>query len=48
MYDEIGNIKEVARLAGISYNRLRNVIVSKKITPKTGYDNVKEYRKRTK
>lgn len=48
MYDEIGNIKEVARLSGISYNRLRNVIVSKKITPKTGYDNVKEYRKRTK
>lgn len=48
MYDEIDNIKEVARLSGISYNRLRNVIVSKKITPKTGYDNVKEYRKRTK
>lgn len=48
MYDEIGNIKEVARLSRISYNRLRNVIVSKKITPKTGYDNVKEYRKRVK
>lgn len=48
MYDRIGNIKEVAKLSKISYKRLRNVIVSKKITPKTNYDHVKEYRRRTK
>lgn len=48
MYDEIGNIKKVAKLSGISYKRLRNVIVSTKITPKFNYDYVKEYRKRIK
>lgn len=48
MYDEIGSIKEVAKLSGISYQRLRNVIVSDKITPKTNYEHVKEYRKRVK
>lgn len=48
MYDEIGNIKKVAKLSGISYERLRKVIVSKKITPKTNYENVKDYRKRVK
>lgn len=48
MYNDIGNIKEVAKLSGISYKRLRNVIVGKKITPKANYDHVKEYRKRVK
>lgn len=48
MYDDIGNIKKVAKLSGISYKRLRNVIISKKITSKTDYDHVKEYRKRVK
>ena len=48
MYDQIGNIKKVARLSGVSYSRLRNVIVSKKVTPKANYDHVKEYRKRIK
>lgn len=48
MYDQIGNIKEVAKLSGISYRRLRNVIVSKRITPKSNYDSVKAYRKRVK
>ena len=28
LYDEIGNIKKVAKQTGISYDRLRNVIVS--------------------
>ena len=48
MYNDIDNIKEVAKLSGISYKRLRNVIVSKKITSKANYDHVKEYRKRVK
>lgn len=45
LYDTIGNIKEVARISKISYNRLRNVIISKTITPKTNYENVRNYRK---
>lgn len=48
MYDKIGSIKKVAKLSGISYQRLRNVIVSDKITPKTNYEHIKEYRKRVK
>lgn len=34
LYNEIGNIKRVAKISGISYDRLRNVIKSKQITPK--------------
>ena len=48
LYDEIGNIKKVAKLSGISYDRLRNVIQSKSITPQSSYDRVKARRKRTK
>lgn len=48
LYDQIGNIKKVAKLSGISYDRLRNVIQSKTITPQSGYDTVKARRKRTK
>lgn len=44
LYDEIGNIKEVAKLVNISYNRLRNVIISKTITPKSSYECVKTHR----
>ena len=33
-YDEVGNIKKVAKKLHISYERLRNVIKSKTITPK--------------
>lgn len=48
LYDEIGNIKIVAKQTGISYDRLRNVITSKNITPKTSYDYVKQHRKHIK
>lgn len=48
LYDEIGNIKEVAKITKISYSRLRNVIQSKTITPKSNYDNVKTHRHKTK
>lgn len=48
MYDEIGNIKKVAKQTGISYDRLRNVIVSQTITPKNSYDCVKTRRANTK
>ena len=34
LYDEVGNIKKVAKKLHISYERLRNVIKSKTITPK--------------
>lgn len=34
LYDEIGNIKKVAKEIHISYNTLRNVIKSNTITPK--------------
>ena len=44
LYDEIGNIKEVAKLVNISYNRLRNVITSKTITPRSNYECVKTHR----
>ena len=44
LYDEIGNIKEVAKLINISYNRLRNVIISKTITSKSSYECVKTHR----
>lgn len=44
LYDEIGNIKEVAKIVNISYNRLRNVIISKTITPKSSYELVKTHR----
>lgn len=48
LYDEIGNIKKVAKQTGISYDRLRNVIVSQTITPKNSYDCVKTRRANTK
>lgn len=48
LYDEIGNIKLVAKQTGISYNRLREVIKSKTITPKSSYDCVKEHRRKIK
>lgn len=44
LYDSIGNIKKVAKLTGISYERLRNVITSKSITPKSNYECVKSHR----
>ena len=34
LYDKLGNIKKVAKEMHISYERLRNVIKSDKITPK--------------
>ena len=34
LYKQLGNIKKVAKQMHISYDRLRNVIVSDKITPK--------------
>lgn len=48
LYDEIGNIKQVAKLVNISYNRLRNVIISRTITPKSSYENVKNHRHKVK
>lgn len=48
LYDECGNIKKVAKETGISYQRLRNVIKSKIITPKDSYTYVKEHRRKVK
>lgn len=48
LYDEIGNIKKVAKISGISYDRLRNVLQSTKITPKSSYECVKEHRHKVK
>ena len=48
LYDEIGNIKKVAKETGISYQRLRNVIQLKTVAPKDSYTYVKEHRKRVK
>lgn len=48
LYDEIGNIKTVAKETGISYQRLRNVIQLKTVAPKDSYTYVKEHRKRVK
>ena len=48
LYDKLGNIKKVAKELGISFDRLRNVIVSKTITPKSSYENLKNRRKRIK
>lgn len=48
LYDELGNIKKVAKLTHISYSRLRDVIKSKTITPKSSYDCVKDHRNKTK
>lgn len=44
LYDELGNIKKVAKITHISYSRLRNVIKSKTITPKSSYCCVKTHR----
>lgn len=48
LYDELGSIKKVAKQVGISYDRLRNVIKSKTITPKDSYTYVKEHRRKIK
>lgn len=48
LYEMIGNIKEVAKITKISYSRLRNVIQSKTITPKSSYNCVKTHRHKTK
>lgn len=48
LYDTIGNIKEVAKITKVSYSRLRNVIKSKTITPKSNYQNLKVHRHKTK
>lgn len=48
LYDEIGNIKKVAKETKISYSRLRNVIQSKNITAKDSYAYVKKHRKSNK
>lgn len=34
LYDDLGNIKKVAKCLHISFDRLRNVVKSKNITPK--------------
>ena len=34
LYKQLGNIKKVAKQMHISYDRLRNIIISDKITPK--------------
>ena len=34
LYKQLGNIKKVAKQMHISYDRLRNVIISDKLTPK--------------
>ena len=47
LYDEIGNIKTVAKLVNISYKRLREVITFKTST-KTNYDYVKDRRRKVK
>lgn len=47
LYEMIGNIKEVAKITKISYSRLRNVIQSKIITPKSSYNCVKTHRHKT-
>lgn len=47
LYDEIGNIKTVAKLVNISYKRLREVITFKTST-KTDYDYVKDRRRKVK
>ena len=48
LYDELGNIKKVAKQTGISYQRLRNVIQSKSITPKSSYEYLKQNRRKIK
>lgn len=47
LYDEIGNIKTVAKLVNISYKRLREIITFKTST-KTNYDYVKDRRRKVK
>lgn len=48
LYDELGNIKKVAKITKISYDRLRQVIISKTITPKSSYQCVKIHRRKVK
>lgn len=47
LYDKLGSIKKVAQISGISYGRLRNVIISKTVTPKSK-DYLKKHRKEIK
>ena len=46
LYDELGNIKKVAQITKISYDRLRQVITSKTITPKSNYQCLKVHRRK--
>lgn len=48
LYNKLGNIKKVAKISGISYDRLREVIISKTITPKKSYTCVKDWRHKAK
>lgn len=48
LYNKLGNIKKVSKELRISFERLRNVIVSETITPKSSYENLKNRRKRIK
>lgn len=48
LYNKLGNIKKVSKELGISFDRLRNVIISETITPKSSYENLKNRRKRIK
>ena len=49
LYDEIGNIKEVAKIVGIGYSRLSKfIILKKKIATKTKSEAVIDWKKRVK
>lgn len=48
LYDEVGNIKTVAKMYKISYERLSKVIQLKEPTPKTGYQCIKDRRHKVK
>lgn len=49
LYDQIGNIKKVALIVGISYNRLSKVLkLKKRPEPKSGYQRIKDRRHQTK
>lgn len=49
LYNQIGNIKNVALITGISYTRLRSVLELKnRPKPKSGYQQVKDRRRKVK
>lgn len=49
LYDEIGNIKEVAKIVGIGYDRLSKfIILKKRVATKTKSEAVIDWRKRVK